>query len=104
MENAVKALLIAGGVLLGIIIISAGVNLYTNMSKDSKQYSSKAETVNLQSFNARFEKYQGRTDVKPQEIISIYNFIEQNKGKTPVSVSLIIKGDSKYPSNREIYK
>lgn len=88
MENAVKALLIAGGILLGIIIISAGVSFYSNLNSDSKEYISKSEEINLQTFNSRFEKFQGRQDVKPQEIVSIYNYIEENKDKVPESVIL----------------
>ena len=97
MENASKALLIAGGILIGLIIISAGVVLYVNLNSNAEDYQSKAEIVKLQSFNAEFEKYQGRTDVIPQEIISIYNYIVQNKGKVPLSVALTVTGDSRYP-------
>ena len=40
MENATKALLMAGGILVGLIVISLGVRLFVNLNKSGKTYSS----------------------------------------------------------------
>ena len=91
MENAVKALLIAGGVFLSLIIISAGVILYTNLDKNTEYYSKEPEIVNLNTINARFEKYRGRTDLTSQDIITIYSFIEEFNKKNTKPISIYVK-------------
>ena len=88
MENATKALLIAGGVLLAIIIISAGLALYITFSRGLKDYSSQPEMADLQQINARFEKYRGRNDITAQDIITIYNYVKENQNKIPYSISV----------------
>lgn len=66
MENASKALLIAGGVLLAILIIALGIYIF-NVSRGSSKYD-QLETIELQAFNAPFLQYEGRhilgSDVK----------------------------------------
>ncbi len=65
MENASKALIIAGAILLAILLISLGIMIF-NQAQDSVQNSgmSKAE---VQTFNSAFTKYEGTkkgSDVK----------------------------------------
>lgn len=57
MENASKALIIAGAILLAILIISLGI-MILNQAQDTINGSgmSKAE---IQAFNAQFTKYEG---------------------------------------------
>lgn len=88
MENATKALLMAGGILVGLIVISLGVRLFVNLNKSGKTYSSAPETAAIQSLNAKFEKYIRRDDISPQEIVSIYNLKEECKGKYPYEIKL----------------
>ena len=104
MENASKALLIAGGIILGIIIISAAVILYTNLTNNAKDYSSRPEAVKIQQINTNFEKYRGRTDITSQDIISVYNYIEEYQATLPHSITLVVSGDTDFPSTREICK
>lgn len=64
MENASKALIIAGAILLAILIISLGIMIFTQ-AQDTIGNSgmSKAE---IQSFNSQFTKYEG--DKKGSEV------------------------------------
>ena len=57
MENASKALIIAGAILLAILIISLGIMIF-NQAQDAVGNSgmSRAE---IQSFNSQFTKYEG---------------------------------------------
>ena len=103
MENASKALLMAGGILLGLIIISVGVLLYSNMNRQSKEYSTMSDAVKIRTYNAKLEKIRGRNDITPQEIISIYNYIEENRSKVPLQTVLDVRNDRNYPTNRYIY-
>ena len=73
MENTSRALLIAGGVLIAIIILSMGVYLYILFSGQAKTYQSTVETVEMQKFNSAFEVYIGRTNITAQEVITAYN-------------------------------
>ena len=57
MENASKALLIAGAILLAILIISLGIGIFTQAQDVTKNSGmSKAE---IQAFNSQFTKYEG---------------------------------------------
>lgn len=58
MENASKALIIAGAILLSILLISLGIMIF-NQAQDTIGNSgmSKAE---IQSFNSQFKKYEGK--------------------------------------------
>ena len=57
MENATKALLIAGGVLLAIIIISLLVRTYGNISLFQRQQVSAEEAERIESYNKEYTKY-----------------------------------------------
>ena len=57
MENASKALIIAGAILLSILIIALGMYIFSTSSSTSD-----VEILNeteIQTFNAKFEKYKG---------------------------------------------
>ena len=62
MENAVKALLIAAGVLMGIIIVTLGVNLYSSLSKYVESTQNEIAMTELQKFNDQFFKYVNYND------------------------------------------
>lgn len=77
MENATKALLIAGGVLIAIIILTIGVTLYSMYSNQSKEYSQIITTTEIQKFNSKFNVYVGRTDITAQEVASVVNLAKE---------------------------
>lgn len=57
MENAVKALLMAAGVLMGMIIVSLGVSLYSSLNKYVESTQNEIAMTELQKFNEQFFKY-----------------------------------------------
>jgi len=73
MENASKALLIAGGVLVAVVIISLAVILYTIFSNHSREYNEIMNITHIQKFNSKFEVYIGREDITAQEIATVVN-------------------------------
>lgn len=77
MENATKALLIAGGVLIAILIILAGVYLYSLFSEQSKLYKETISATELEKFNSKFDVYLGRENITAQEIVSIVNYAKE---------------------------
>ena len=75
MENASKALIIAGGVLLAILILSLIVYARTSISE---YQNSKTELENIEKiakFNEQFSQYD-RNDVAGYELISLANFVD----------------------------
>lgn len=73
MENATKALMIAGGVLIAIIILAIGVYLYSLYSSQSREYSNIISSIEVEKFNSTFSIYIGRKDIKAQEIVTAVN-------------------------------
>ena len=57
MENATRALLIAAGVLIGIMILSLGVSLYVSLGSYVDSTKEQLETNEISRFNTQFLKY-----------------------------------------------
>lgn len=77
MENATKALLFAGTVLVAIVMISIAVYLYSLYSEQSEQYSEIISSTEIQKFNSRFDSFVGRENITAQEIVSIVNLAKE---------------------------
>lgn len=77
MENATKALLIAGTVLIAIIMVATAVYLYSLFSNQTKEYDATISAVELEKFNSKFDVYIGRDDIKAQEIVSVVNLAKE---------------------------
>lgn len=92
MENASKALLIAGAILLSLMILAVGIILYNNFSDTTKKYSDNLSATELAKFNAKFEVFRGRTDITAQEIASLINIVVEYKNKTPMNVEVSVNG------------
>lgn len=60
MENASKALIMAGGILIAIIIIALLIKGYTNVSIFQKTKLSEEEQEKLVAFNEQYTKYLGQ--------------------------------------------
>ena len=78
MENASKALLIAAGVLLGLMILSLAVFLFMNFGGTSAQIHDSVEQDQINNFNSQFTQYEGKTDVTIYEAVSLANLATQN--------------------------
>ena len=88
MENASKALLIAGGVLLAILIASIGISLKGNLGKSADAYVQKLDTVELQKYNTNFEVYADNTRmITAQDIITLIGIVEQKKQDTRIFIN-----------------
>ena len=88
MENASKALLIAGGVLLAILIASIGISLKGNLGKSADAYVQKLDTVEFQKYNTNFEVYADNTRmITAQDIITLIGIVEQKKQDTRIFIN-----------------
>ena len=100
MENASKALLMAGGILIALLIIGSLVLLFSNL----QDYQNKTDVSTKQSqvakFNNQFEPY-NKKDLTLMELKSIYNKIISNNTKYPeykIESNIITAGNTVYPN------
>ena len=86
MENATKAFMMAAGVLIGVLILSIAVYLFTIFSRNSEQVYKKMESNQITQFNNQFLKYYGqisRTYIDEQTGKSINCSAEQFSNARP---------------------
>ena len=90
MENASKALIIAGAILLAILIISLGI-MILNQAQDTINGSGMTQ-AEIQAFNSKFTKYEGNrrgSVVRSllQEVVSSNGTQENKDAKRLISVT-----------------
>lgn len=103
MENASKALIMAATVLMGIMIISLGVYLFSVFGGTSKEISDRLYESQILEFNSQFTKYEGRTDIRAHEVVSIANLAIKNNKEYEDSplhyITIILRNTAGYNSN-----
>ena len=82
MENASKALLMAGGILIAILLIALLVKSFTTIGAFQKAQLSEEEQAQLIAFNEQYTKYLGQY-VYGTEVSSLKNKYD-NDGKVEV--------------------
>lgn len=71
MENASKALLIAGAILLSILIIAIGMYIYNSSQNSIQTAGSQINSTEIKSFNQTWEMYEGtQTGANVRSLIS----------------------------------
>ena len=90
MENAVKALLMAAGVLIGVLVLSLGVTLYSALSSYTEQMHEDIAQNEQDRFNAQFTGYI-RNDLTIQDIITVANIAYENNLKNGSSYYIEVK-------------
>lgn len=78
MENASRALIMAAGVLIGVLILTLMVVLFSSASSFSKEYDETKHEESVQRFNAYFLKYIG-VDKKLtiHDVVTICNYADK---------------------------
>lgn len=77
MENASKALLMAGGILLGVLILALLVTVFAGSKSLSDSYERTKQEEAIQQFNVNFTKYLGQ-ELTIHEVVTICNFANLN--------------------------
>ena len=104
MENASNALIMAGSVLIGIIIISIFVYLISVMGDTAKQFEEDLQYSSIQKFNEVFEAYAGKEDLTVYDLLTVYNLIESRTQDSDFKVDLVLPSDvERYISNKEYF-
>lgn len=94
MENASKALLMAGGILIALLILGALIMMFTSLQDYQNTNDAQTKNSPIAQFNNQFEPYnkdgkndKGEKDEKNtltlMELKSVYNKIESNNAQHP---------------------
>lgn len=94
MENASKALLIAGGFLVTILFLSLVAYLFTLGREYSSKKIDEIKSKEQNQFNQQFLNYAGRTDLTIQDVVTIVNLAKDNNksNKRPTTVNVFVDG------------
>lgn len=76
MENASKALIIAGAILISILLISIAIILINSGSDVAEAGTSSMASQKIQTFNSQFTAYEGRK--KGSEIRGLFNAVNSS--------------------------
>ena len=82
MENATRALVMAGGILIALMILGALLLMFNNLSSYQNSNDANTKSSQIAEFNNQFEPY-NKKDLTLMELKSIYNKIESNNSKNP---------------------
>jgi len=99
MENASKALIIAGGMLLAIITLSLIVYMTTSTGRIGKAQDEKKATEQLVAFNMQYEAYNKQVMYGTEVITVINKAIDYNKKLNPLDAEDDIKITIKLKEN-----
>ncbi len=91
MENASKALIIAGAILLSILLISMGIIVYRNAS--STINSADMSETETQTFNGKFTPYLG-TNITANQVYTLCESVQtSNQSEKTNGTKKIYKGN-----------
>ena len=100
MENASKALIIAGAILLAILIISLGIMIYNQASGTVNNNA--IDEVDITSFNQKFTQYEG-DNIRGAQVDALLDQIRTNnvtyQDDTSRQVQLEVKSGTNWTSN-----
>ncbi len=77
MENASKALLMAAGVLIGMMVLSLMVYLFVSFGSTSREIREEQAQKQLNQFNTQFTSYMGTTNTI-YDVVTIANLATRN--------------------------
>ncbi len=95
MENASKALIIAGAILVSILLISIGVIVINSTGNLQDQAKTSADTMAVQSFNANFTQYEG-TNVTASNVKNLMSLIQASNASNNFSTAPANTNTDKY--------
>ena len=84
MENASKALIIAGAILIAILLISVGILVMNSTGSVTDEVGKTADTMALQTFNSQFTTYEG-TNMTASQVKSLMGLIKSSNASNGVS-------------------
>lgn len=102
MENATRALTIAGGILIALMILGALLLMFNNLSTYQNQKDTAAKTSQITEFNNQFMAYD-KQDLTLMDLKSLYNKVISNNKKNPEN-PIETNVESVYPNITQEFK
>lgn len=93
MENASKALIIAGGVLIAILLLTLFTYLFSKMATGTSKIYDMMEQSEIAEFNQKFLNYKGRNDLTVQDVVTIINLAKDGTDGPNAKASVTVKLD-----------
>ena len=94
MENASKALIIAGAIILAILIIALGMAVFNMAANPTEDAAASIESQAAQAFNAKFNSYI-KTNITGSSVRSLYDVVRQNNVSNAADESMLVSIDGK---------
>ena len=86
MENASKALIIAGAILVSILIISIGVVIVNLINPVTDEVGEMGTSTSVQIFNSKFTNFEGEGK-KGAEVKSLVSLVNSTKGTRNITLT-----------------
>lgn len=78
MENASKALVMAGGVLIGVLILSLAVYLFADFGSTSARINAQNAERQITQFNSQFTSYEGKNGLTIYDVLTVAEYAREN--------------------------
>jgi hypothetical protein len=99
MDNAAKALLIAGGILIGVLIISIGMYLYTSFRSAYSDSMNLLDSYQIARFNSVLTQYgiydgESAIDVTGDQVWNILSYVDEAQNDDySIATGILSTGD-----------
>lgn len=101
MENASKALIIAGAILISILLISVGILVMNSTSNVQGEMASQMDAAQKQSFNSQFNNYNG-TNKTASDVRALYNTVISSNATHDESTTVTFTINGAEPTSETI--
>jgi len=78
MENASNALIMAAGVLIGLLIISLAVYLFVDLGTKTSEINSNVEKQQIVQFNTKFTAYENKEGLTIYDVVTVASYAHEN--------------------------
>ena len=105
MENASKALIMAGGVLIAILLLTLFSYLFGKMASGTSSVYHTIEKHEIDEFNQQFLNYEGRGTItrKNEKGEDVLNYLTPQDVATLINLAQNSENNSKFKTKVEIY-
>ena len=96
MENVSKALLIAGGMLIMILVMTFAAMLFKKMGEQTSVFYKEMNDTKVSEFNQKLFNYNGASDLRFQDVVTIANYARNSNELEIAPVEIKMKIDDEY--------
>ena len=87
MENATKAIVLVGSLMLGLMVFWMYLSMIRTSSDAEYALNERVAQSKILEFNTHYTSYLDRNDITPLEVVTMYNFTEELVIKTADKVT-----------------